>query len=237
MKRAAIITGGAKRVGAAMALYLAKHGYDIALHYSRSEKEAKALQKKIEKLGRRCELFQQDLADAAALLPLMKAIKKAMPHVSLLVNNASVFERGCLMDTDEALFERQIGVNLKAPFFLTQAFAKQFKQGCVVNILDTDISTVHFSHFAYLLSKKAFADFTRMAAYELGPSIRVHGICPGCMLPSDQNDSSYEDKIAKLIPLKSHPSLDELSEAVRWIAEQQHMTGQILFVDGGKHVL
>jgi NAD(P)-dependent dehydrogenase (short-subunit alcohol dehydrogenase family) len=235
--KAVIITGGARRIGAALALHFAEHGYDIALHYNHSKKDAGKLQAQIKKRGVKCELFSHDLKNIKGIPALMKKIRAAMPHCVALINNASIFERAEFMKTDEALFDRQFAVNFKAPFFLTQAFAKTFGKGCVINMIDTDIAKVRVSHFAYLLSKKALADFTPMAARALGPKIRVNGVCPGCILPSSHNDKVYEKKMAAQIPLKGHPSLNELAEAVRWLTEQQHITAQVIYVDGGQHVL
>ncbi len=238
--KAVIITGAARRVGAAMAVYFAEKGFDIALHFNSSEKEALVLQKKIRKLGVDCEIFAHDLSDSKGLGKLINAIHVKMPHCNLLINNASVFERAEFMKTDEALFDRQFAVNFKAPFFLTQAFAKKFgsnKGACVINILDTDISQIQVSHFAYLLSKKTLADFTLMAAKALGPKIRVNGICPGSMLPSVENYEGYEEKVKQIVPLKSQPTLDELSETALWLNSQRNITGQIIYVDSGKHLL
>ena len=235
-KRGVIITGGAKRVGAHMAVYFARAGYDVALHYHTSEKEAKAVQADLRAAGASCELFKADLADISGIPALIKTIHAAMPQCNVLVNNASVFERKEFMETDEVFFDQQFAVNLKAPFFLTQAFAKTFQKGSVINMVDTNITTNHPSHFAYLLSKKSFADFTKMAAVALGPNIRVNGICPGHMLSSSDQDAAYGERLKITLPLKNHPSLDELSESVRWLAEQKHITGQLIFIDGGKHV-
>src|SRR5689334_13529994 len=152
MKKAVLITGGARRVGAATALYFASHQYDIALHYNRSKSDALKLKKQIEKCGVRCELFSLDLKKTKAIATLMASVKKKLPHCTTLINNASIFERKEFLKTDEALFDRQIDVNLKAPFFVTQAFAKTFKKGVVVNMLDTDIVTSQGTHFAYLLA-------------------------------------------------------------------------------------
>lgn len=236
-KKAVLITGGAKRVGAALALYFARQGYDIALHYNRSKTDALKLQKQIEKQGRVCILFSLDLQKTKDIPKLMAQVKKSMPQCNMLINNASIFERMEFLKTDEALFDRQFAVNFKAPFFLTQAFAKTFKKGSVVNMLDTDVVTTQGSHFAYLLSKKTLAEFTQMAAVALGPDIRVNAVCPGVMLPSSQNEKSYEAKVQRMVPLKNRPSLEALSEAIYWVAGQAHVTGQSIFVDGGKHVL
>jgi len=237
---AVIITGGAKRVGAATALYFAHKGYDIALHYNSSESEAQSLQQQIRKTGVSCEIFAHNLADISGLDALIKTIHAKMPHCNTLINNASIFERCEFMETDEALFDRQFAINFKAPFFLTQSFAKTFGKNpgaCVINILDTDIAKNHVTHFAYLLSKKTLADFTKMAAIALGKNIRVNSVCPGSMLPSTENCSAYEMKTKELVPLKLQPSLDDLSEAIYWLTQQKSITGQIINVDGGKHVL
>ena len=240
MRNSVIITGGAKRVGAATALYFANKNYDIALHYNSSKKDAEILQAQIKKLGVDCEIFAHDLSDISGLEKLVKDIHTKMPNCNILINNASVFERCEFMATDEALFDRQFTINFKAPFFLTQAFAKIFgknNNACVINILDTDIVTNQISHFAYLLSKKTLADFTKMAAKALGANIRVNGVCPGCMLPSPENYPGHDEKIRNMVPLKRNPDLDELSEAIFWLTQQKSITGQIINVDGGKHVL
>lgn len=240
MRSAVIITGAAKRVGAAMALYFARKNFDIALHYNSSENEAATLQKEIRETGAACEIFAHDLSDSAGLGQLIKNIQAKMPHCNVLINNASVFERCEFLETDEPLFDRQFNINFKAPFFLTQNFARVFGENdgaCAINILDTDIAQNQVSHFAYLLSKKNLADFTLMAARALGPNIRVNGVCPGSMIPSPHNYEGYEEKVKQLVPLKSQPSLDDLSEAVFWLSGQRSITGQIINVDSGKHVL
>lgn len=234
---AILITGGAKRVGAVLARFFSAKGYDIALHYNHSESEAKLLQQEIGKTGVKCMLFRHDLSDIAGFDTLLEKVALSFPECNALVNNASVFERGEFMQTSEELFDRQFAINLKAPFFLTQAFANRFKTGHVVNILDTDIVQNQVSHFAYLMSKKSLADFTKMAARSLGPSISINAVCPGCILPSDQNEEAYEQKMQSLVPLKSHPDAEDVAQAVYWLLQQRHITGQLIFVDGGKHVL
>jgi pteridine reductase len=236
-KKAVLITGGAKRVGAVMALYFARQGYDIALHYNRSKVDAQKLQKQIEKLGRRCELFSLDLKNVKGIPALMAKVKKSMPHCTALINNASTFERADFFKTDEALFDRQMNVNFKAPFFLTQAFAKTFKKGSVVNMLDTDILRTRSSHFAYLLSKKAFAEFTMMAARVLGPDIRVNAVAPSVILPSIPGDAEYMNKLKKRLPLRRVPTLEEVAKAAQMLCENEIFIGQILYINGGEHVL
>jgi len=237
LRRGVIITGGARRVGAVLALYFARQGYDIALHYNRSKTDAQKLQKQIKKLGQRCELFSLDLKNTKNIPALMAKVKKALPHCAVLINNASIFERMEFLKTDEALFDRQMDVNFKAPFFMTQAFAKTFGKGCVINMLDTDIVETRGSHFAYLLSKKALAEFTRMAARALGPKIRVNGVCPGPVLPSGALDDGYLERLVARIPLKKLAALEHVAAAACALCENPGVTGQFVFVDGGQHLL
>lgn len=234
--KAILITGGGKRVGALLCEVFAQNGYDIALHYNASEAEAKSVKKKLESLGAKCELFQANLADIAKFPALMASVKEKFPHCSALINNASIFEPSSFMETDEALFERQIAINFKAPFFLTQAFAKQFGKGSVVNILDTDIVQSQGSHFIYLQSKKMLADFTLMAARELGPEFRVNAVCPG-PLNQTREDQVFIEKLNPSLPLRACAALSDIAQTVFWLSNQSSITGQLIFVDGGKHVL
>lgn len=237
---AVIITGGARRVGAMLALYFAKKGYDIALHYNNSQDEAIRVQEQVLALGRACEIFAHDLQDISGIPNLMAYIHAKMPHVNTLINNASVFERGEFMVTDEELFDRQFAINFKAPFFLTQEFARIFGHNVgvnVVNMLDTNIIGNGGSHFAYLLSKKAFADFTRMAARALGEKVRVNAVCPGIVLPSQEMDEAYMAKLKSSLPLKKNASVGQVVEAVYYLSQSAALTGQFIFIDGGESVL
>lgn len=233
---AVLITGGGKRVGCEIALHLADCGYDIALHYHRSKAEAEAVKKRVEAKGRRCELFHANLAQVDKLAPVVAAAKATFPTLNVLINNASVFERAALLETDEALFDRQMDINFKAPFFLTQAFATQVGQGAVVNLLDTHITTQAASHFAYLLSKKTLANFTHMAALALAPNIRVNGVCLGIVLPSGAHDAAYMQRLAATLPTKKNVSVAEVTAAISQLLTLP-VTGQLLFVDGGEHLL
>lgn len=234
---AALITGGARRVGAALALALAQDGYDIALHYHTSAKEAEAVQEQVIKLGRRCLLFPQDLRNIAALVDLVRAVKQAFPHLHALINSASIFERGGLMESTEAVFDDHFTINCKSAVFLSQGFARQVEAGVIINLLDTNIRGYGISHFFYLMSKKALADFTRMAAVELAPNIRVNAVCPGTVLPSNGHEAGYMEQLAQRLPLKHTANLDDVCNAVRWLVANPAITGQFIYTDGGQHLL
>jgi len=235
--KAALITGGAKRVGRAIALRLATEGYDILLHYHRSRDEAVATQKDIEALGRRCLPMEADLSDVRMASSLISYALQQMPHCSLLVNSASIFEQRSFLESDVAICDRHFSLNFGAPVFLTQAFAKKAQRGCVINLLDTAITQNKHSHFFYLLSKKALAEFTRMAAAELAPAIRVNGVCPGIVLTGGGWDETYMQRKEASVPLRKLGSVEAVCEAVYWLAEQDRITGQFIFVDGGEHLI
>ncbi|NCY25814.1 MAG: SDR family oxidoreductase [Alphaproteobacteria bacterium] len=235
-QRAVLITGAAQRVGAAMALHFAQNGYDIALHYNLSQSAAGRIKKDIEQLGARCVLLRHDMQDIAGIANFMREVRAQMPYCTALVNNASVFDRASFQETDEAFLDRQFTVNFKAPFFLTQAFSREFTEGCVINMLDSEISGTQGSHFAYLLSKKALADFTAMAARQLGPYMRVNAICPGILLPSNELDAAYIDRLSGDLPQRRVGTLEEVVSAALWLA-QSPVTGQFIYIDGGQQLL
>ncbi len=235
-EHAILITGAAQRVGASLALHFARHGHDVALHYNRSEPAARKIQQEIEALGAACILVRHDMHDIKGIPNFVSEVKRRMPHCTTLINNASIFERGKLMETDEAMFDRQMEVNFKAPFFMTQAFARIFGKGCVINMIDSEIVHTQGSHFAYLMSKKALAEFTEMAARELGPHIRVNGICPGILLPSNELDMAYIQQLKSRLPLGQIASLEQVAETAHWLCKGV-TTGQLIYTDGGQHLL
>jgi NAD(P)-dependent dehydrogenase (short-subunit alcohol dehydrogenase family) len=236
-KQAVLITGGAKRLGKGIALALAGAGYDVALHYNGSATEAKEVSQEIESRGGKCALLQADLSDAKTAKHLVTQAKSEFAHLNALVNNASVFGYKNFLDTDEAFFDTQMDVNFKAPFFLTQQFAKEVQQGAVVNMLDTFITKQSPNYFAYLLSKKLLAEFTLAAAGSLGPHIRVNGVAPGVILASDEKDADYIEKRKEANPLKKTGSVRDVAEAVKLLLDNAALTGQVLFIDGGEHTL
>lgn len=235
-RKAALVTGASKRVGAAIALSLAENGYDIALHCHKGIKAASTLSDKIIRMGVKCEVFPCDLADSTKLVPLMESVFEDFPNLNVLINNASSFERISYLDSDIALFDNHMAINARAPIFLTQYFAEKVRKGHVINMLDTDVVKHHGSHFMYLLSKKTLAAFTQMAARDLS-HIQVNGICPGGVLPSEKNPANFEQNLEKRIPLKQLPQLEDIISSVLWLLKQPRITGQLIFNDSGQHLL
>jgi NAD(P)-dependent dehydrogenase (short-subunit alcohol dehydrogenase family) len=236
MPKAALVTGGAKRIGKVLAMDLARRGYDVALHYNQSVLDARTTADEIMAMGRRCELFRGDLADAAFVRRLVPQVLDAMPGLSLLINNASIFERAKLAETDEPLLDRNLAINLRAPVVLAQAFAARGAPGHIINLLDTKIARPGVNYFAYTLCKKALADFTRMAACELAPDIRVNGVCPGMTLAPEGKRAGYLDWLSGAVPLRRPGGPEQIAAAVGFLLDNDYITGQILYIDGGEHL-
>lgn len=236
----ALVTGAARRIGRAIALELAAHGHDIALHFGNSRAEAEGLAAEIRKQGRTCEIFRADLArehETAALIP---AITRAMGPLSALINNASVFEDDTLSTMTRESWDRHIETNLRAPLVLTQAFAAQMPKGArgaVVNIIDQRVLKPTPQFLSYLVSKQALFNLTRTLAQTLAPAIRVNAVAPG---PTIQNARQSADDFARQsasLPLGRGGTPEEIAAAVSWLIEAQSVTGQMIAVDGGQHLI
>lgn len=235
--KAVFITGAARRIGKAIALEFAHNGYDIALHYHRSERDALATQAEIRALGRQCVLLQQDLTQLEALPALMQQAKEALPALCVLVNNASTFRRISFSQTMPESLTQDFTTNFMQPFFLTQAFTQSVERGAVVNMLDTAIATHRTTHFGYLLAKKTLAEFTQMAAKDLGPVFRVNAVAPGFTLPTEGGTNRDPAEYAAKLPLLQQPTPGQIAAAVSMLAENDALTGHILYIDGGERLL
>ena len=236
MKKAALITGAGDRLGKAMALALAGTGYDIAVHYNSSGKGAERTAEEVKSLGRKCETFKADLSRIKSIEALTSKVFRAFPYCSLLINNASVFEDIDFMDVTEESFDKEFNLNFKAPFFLSREFSRRKSAKVIINMLDARVSRIESGHFVYNLSKRALRDFTLMAAKALGPKIRVNGICPGPILPPPGKDAEYLTRISKNTPLGKVGSPDYVITALKYILDNDYVTGECLFVDGGQHI-
>ncbi|GIX30560.1 MAG: short chain dehydrogenase [Porticoccaceae bacterium] len=232
---AALVTGGAIRVGRHFCETLARLGYDVAVHYHRSAEAAQETVASLRALGVEAHGFAHDLAgpDPAALVD---RVVEVFPRLCVLVNCASTYRAASVAETDYGLLEGEFRVNFFAPFLLTGAFARRVERGNVVNILDNKIAFNQYQYAAYLSAKKALAELTRMAAMEFAPRIRVNGIAPGVVLPGSNRSADYIAWRVEGIPLKRQGKLTELGRALAYLLENEFVTGQILFVDGGESV-
>ncbi len=234
--KTALITGGAKRIGKAIAFALACNGVNIAIHYKSSEEEAKAMAKEIENLGVKAWITQADLSIPSEVEKLIPNIIEKAGNLDILINNASIFDRSKLTEfSDEVLIEN-IRTNAFAPLLLARAFAKQKIQGAIINLLDTRIIEYDKEHSAYHISKLMLFSLTKMMALEFAPLIRVNAISPGLILPPPGQDISYLEKLSVTNPLKKIGSPDDITNAVLFLLNSDFITGQVIFVDGGYHL-
>jgi NAD(P)-dependent dehydrogenase (short-subunit alcohol dehydrogenase family) len=235
-KGAALITGSAKRIGRTISLALAGKGYDIALHYHSSRRDAEQARNEIESLWRRCSIFPCDLNHPEASASLPSAVFEVFPECNLLINNASIIEPGQLMDNDERILDRHFTVNFKSPFSLFQEFARHCKKGNLINIQDSRTAGADTERFAYTLTKKALLEFTKMAARDLAPHIRANGVCPGFISSPAGKDESYSKHKGNTLPPKRTGGPENLVSAVLFLVDNYFIAGKPLYIDGGEHI-
>jgi len=236
--RAALITGAGRRIGAAIARALAREGYAIMLHAQHSRGDAETLAEEIAASGGQARVVLADLADAEAVRGLLPAAAAFGP-LTLLVNNASVFEEDEVATLERAAFERTMAVNLTAPLFLAQAFALQAPTGAdagIINIVDQRVLKPTPRFFSYTLSKSALHSATITLAQALAPAVRVNAVAPGPTLPSPRQSPAQFAAQAAAVPLKRGPTPEEVAAAVVYLAQAKSVTGTVIAVDGGQHL-
>ncbi len=236
--RTALVTGAAKRIGRAVALALAEAGADVVVHYRGSGGEAEATASLIRQAGRQAWCVQADLAepDQADKL-LARAVEAASAPVDILVNNASTFTADTVMDfTPESLLA-SVQVHAMAPLVLARAFAaQQVPVGDIVNFLDSRMEDYDRHHVSYHLGKRMLWTITRMLAMELAPAIKVNAVAPGLILPPEGKDQQYLADLAHTNPLNRVGSVAGVAAAVRMLVESDFITGQVIYLDGGRHM-
>ena len=233
----ALITGAAKRIGAAIARNLSRAGYGVVLHANHSRADADALAQEIERDGGRASVVTGDLADADALRRIVPAASAPAP-LTLLVNNASLFDEDDVTSMTRAGFERTMAVNLTAPLFLAQAFAAQAPRNAgssIINIVDQRVLRPTPKFFSYALSKASLHAATMTLAQVLAP-LRVNAVAPGPTLPSPRQNGEQFAEQAALVPLGKGPSPADIAAAVVYLAGAHSVTGMTIAVDGGQHL-
>ena len=237
IKGTALVTGAAKRIGREVVLHLARNGYNIALHYHHSKPEAMATAQAIYKTGARCELFCCDLSVEAQALKLVPQVFKAFSNLNVLINSASIFIPNQFGVSDLTFFKTHWDINYKAPYILTCEFARLVKKGQVINFVDANVVKYKTKYADYLMTKKALLEFTKMAAVQWGPRIRVNGISPGMILSPVNNQPDDRKKRARQIPLQRIGSPAHILQSVQFLLENDYLTGQIIANDGGENLI
>ncbi len=240
MAAIALVTGAPRRIGSAIAKRLAADGFVVALHASpRSESEARVLARELTEAGARCEVFAADLAQFNTAESLLEDVEAALGPLSLLVNNASVFEPDAPDMLDAARWDRHFAVNLRAPVLLSAEFAKRAgprRGGAIVNIVDQRVLRLTPRYFSYTLAKSALWTATQTMAQAYAPQIRVNAVGPGPVLPNQTDGTEGFLHEAANVPLEHAVAPEDVAEAVLYLAHARSVTGQMICVDSGQHI-
>lgn len=234
-----MITGGAQRLGQAIALELAAQGFDIAIHYNSSAAAAEATRARIEAMGRQGIAIRADLANEAEVTPLIQKATEAIGPIGVLINNASRFDRDEWNDATRASWDAHLEPNLRAPFVLTQAFALALPleaEGVVINMIDQRVWSLTPHFVSYTISKAGLWALTQTMALALAPRIRVNAIGPGPALPSARQTASQFALQSASVPLGHGSDPGEIARAAVSILSLPAMTGQMIALDGGQHL-
>jgi NAD(P)-dependent dehydrogenase (short-subunit alcohol dehydrogenase family) len=235
----ALITGGAKRIGAALTRALAGNGWHVHIHCNESVAEAEALVAEIASSGGSASLVRADLADAEACRTLFDRLEPGKPPISLLINNASLFRYDTQTDFSAAQWDEQIDVNLRAPALLTQQFAARCagRNGLVVNLLDAKVAAPNPDFYSYTVSKLGLAGLTELQARALAPNIRVNGIAPSVTLVSGPQTRENFDRAHVYNPLRRGVLVEHVVMTMQYLIALPTVTGQVIVLDAGQRML
>jgi NAD(P)-dependent dehydrogenase (short-subunit alcohol dehydrogenase family) len=239
-RKVALITGGAKRIGREMVLSMAKSGWNIAIHYNTSQNEAENTLKDVKSQGGRACIVKADLSDEMQVRAIMEKVHKELGAVSCLINNASVFKNDTVENFTASSWSENMAVNLYAPTILMQEFVRQLPEGGggnIINMLDYSVWRYPERFMSYTASKAALWALTKQLAYSLAAKkIRVNAIGPGNTMPNQFETIERFEASRQASPLGIGAEPDEVCRALEFILSSLSMTGQMIALDGGKHL-
>jgi len=238
-KRYALVTGGSKRIGSSISKSLAKNNWHVIIHYNSGKKEAQNTCAHIRKLNGKADIIKADLSKFNSTQKLFPSINKKFGQISLLINNASIFEKDNIKTITKENWENHISVNLTSPFFLSKNFSEQLpknEDGVIINLLDQSVLSSRPDFLGYSVSKNSLWYLTKALAQALSPNIRVCAIGPGPTLKGKRQKVKDFEVQKKSTPLKIGPTLEEIDYAVNFILDNKSFTGQMITLDGGEHL-
>jgi pteridine reductase len=236
--KSALVTGGARRVGRAIALALADRGANIVLHYNSGAREAQSTAAELRERGVEVSPVQADLADLTAAQALPKIARNAFGQLDVLVNSAAIMLRTPIGEVTPAQWDEMFAINLRTPFFVAQAAAPLLSEqgGVIVNIADLAAYETWPAYVPHGITKAGIVQMTRGLARALAPKIRVNAVAPGAVqLPDDWSQDSA-DRLVSTTPLQKLGSAEDVAQAVVYLCEAEYVTGEVLIVDGGRHI-
>ncbi len=234
--KTALITGAARRIGRGVARGLAEAGMNIVIHYNTSRAAAEEAREQILAVGVRAWVVQADLAARPEAEQLVEKAAGLAGSIDVLVNGAAIFPESKITNLSGDELDSNIRINALSPLLLSRGFAAQTRNGAIVNFLDSRVAGHDLKHAAYGLSKKMLLEMTELLALELAPDIRVNAVAPGLILPPPGEDEAYLEKKKHTVPLAAHGDLQHIVEAVRFLVINDFVTGQVIYVDGGRHL-
>jgi len=235
----ALVTGGAKRIGKSIVLRLAENGWSVGIHFRKSAAKAEAVAAEVRLRGGRAVTIQADLTNEAEVLGIIPKVRATLGPLTLLVNNASVFEMDKADTVTRQSWDKHIEANLRAPFVLSQAFARQLpegEEGNIVNLLDQRVWKLTPYFISYTIAKMGLWTLTRSLALAYAPRIRVNGIGPGPTLPSPRQTEEQFAQQSAAMPLGHGATPQEIARCLLYILSAPSMTGQMIALDGGEHL-
>ena len=234
--RKIIITGGATRIGAAIAEKLSGKNKEMVIHYNRSKSKAEILKKKLQSYGASVYLVKGDLSKEKDINKILKFSKSKLKHFDCLINNASLFENDKLENVSSKSWDKHISINLKAPALLSKGFSKNTKgkNNNIINIIDQRIFKLTPFFFSYTLSKTGLYTLTKTSAMSLSPNIRVNGIAPGPTIKNKRQSEKHFRTQYLATPLKQQVNVNEICNAVDFFIKNSSITGQVLSIDSGQ---
>lgn len=234
--KTALITGGARRIGRAVVLELARVGCNVVIHYSASHADAMQTAAEAEAFGVRASVVRSDLSSAEEAEGLMAQVLDSCGNINYLINNASSYNSASLEQMSFNELTESMVVNAYAPLALSRVFAGQKSEGAIINFLDTRIYSYDREHIAYHLSKKALHSLTKMLAYEYAPLLRVNGVAPGIILPPAGLGVEWLEERRQTNVLESYGSVEDITDTVLFLLASEFITGEVICVDGGRHL-
>jgi len=240
--RTYLITGAANRIGRGLAIGLSGQADTMIIHYNSSETAAKQLSQELNGKGVNTHIIAADLESPDQVKNLLSKVWQMAGPVDILINSASIFEQGRLAEISMDDIHRNMMVNALSPFLLSRSFVEMNKSRqspalpVIINMLDSRITDYDRQHAAYHLAKRTLFTLTKMMALEFAPGVRVNAVAPGLILPPRGKDRSYLEQLKSSNPLNRIGDVDQIVEAVRFLVNNEFVTGQVIYVDGGRHL-